>query len=173
MWHGKSDIIRCSVLTATNMKMTVFWDVAPCSLVEINRRFGDAYCHIIVLMMEAVSTSETSVKLYQTTRRNISEDSLHHQGDDEVVSTSERSSFLPTYPAQHPRRQSSSSGRVIRNSKDWLIHSIIADLCTRLRYIPLSALQTDPRRGLYCTRFFKYLFAQRPLPSPDNTEKRR
>jgi hypothetical protein len=30
---------------------------------------------MIVLMMEAVSTSETSVNLYQTTRRNISEDS--------------------------------------------------------------------------------------------------
>jgi hypothetical protein len=26
------------------MKMTVFWDVAPCSLVEIYRRFRGAYC---------------------------------------------------------------------------------------------------------------------------------
>jgi hypothetical protein len=26
------------------MKMTVFWYVAPCSLVEIYRRFRDAYC---------------------------------------------------------------------------------------------------------------------------------
>jgi hypothetical protein len=25
------------------LKMTVFWDLAPCSLVEINRRFRDAY----------------------------------------------------------------------------------------------------------------------------------
>jgi hypothetical protein len=24
--------------------MTVFWDVAPCSLVEIDRRFSGAYC---------------------------------------------------------------------------------------------------------------------------------
>jgi hypothetical protein len=26
------------------MKMTVFWDVAPCSLVEVDRRFRGAYC---------------------------------------------------------------------------------------------------------------------------------
>jgi hypothetical protein len=26
------------------LKMTVFWDVAPCSLVEIARCFRDAYC---------------------------------------------------------------------------------------------------------------------------------
>jgi hypothetical protein len=46
------------------MKMTVFWDVAPCNLVGR-----------IALMMEAASTSETSVNFYQTTRRNIPEDS--------------------------------------------------------------------------------------------------
>jgi hypothetical protein len=39
------------------LKVTVFWDVAPCSLVEVYRRF----------------VSETSVDFYQTTRRNISE----------------------------------------------------------------------------------------------------
>jgi hypothetical protein len=44
--------------------MTVFWDVAPSSVVEL-----------IAMMMEAESTSETSVNFYQTTRRNIPEDS--------------------------------------------------------------------------------------------------
>jgi hypothetical protein len=48
--------------------MTVFRDAAPCSLVDTDRRSTGA------LMMEAVSTSETSVNLYQTTRRNIPED---------------------------------------------------------------------------------------------------
>jgi hypothetical protein len=43
------------------MNMAVFWDVAPCSLVA--------------LMVEAVSSFETSVNIYQTARRNISEDS--------------------------------------------------------------------------------------------------
>jgi hypothetical protein len=28
----------------SSQKMTVFWDVAPCSLVEIERRFRGAYC---------------------------------------------------------------------------------------------------------------------------------
>jgi hypothetical protein len=27
------------------MDLTVFWDVVPCSLVEIDRRFKGAYCH--------------------------------------------------------------------------------------------------------------------------------
>jgi hypothetical protein len=56
------------------MKMTVFWNVALYSLVEIYRRFKGAYC-LIILMMEAVSTSEILADLYQTTRRNIPEDS--------------------------------------------------------------------------------------------------
>jgi sorbitol-specific phosphotransferase system component IIA len=43
------------------MKMTVFWDV------------------VIIPMMEAVSTSEMLVNFYQTTRRNIPEDSLLHE----------------------------------------------------------------------------------------------
>jgi hypothetical protein len=55
--------VRFQVLTAANMKIIVFWDVAPCSLVEV------------ALMTEAESTSETSVNFYQTTRLNIPEDS--------------------------------------------------------------------------------------------------
>jgi hypothetical protein len=27
-----------------NTKMTAFWDISPNSVVEPNRRFGDAYC---------------------------------------------------------------------------------------------------------------------------------
>jgi hypothetical protein len=44
--------------------MIVFWDVAPCTLVA--------------LMMEAANTSKTSIYFYQTTRRNIPEDSPLH-----------------------------------------------------------------------------------------------
>jgi hypothetical protein len=62
--------LRFEVLTAASMKMTVFWDVAPCSLVEVYRCF-----RAIVLMMEAVNTSETSVYFNQTTRSNILEES--------------------------------------------------------------------------------------------------
>jgi hypothetical protein len=42
--------------------MTLFWDDDE---------------SIIALMMEAKSTSETSVNFYQTTQRNMPEDSLH------------------------------------------------------------------------------------------------
>jgi hypothetical protein len=57
--------VRFQVLTAESMRMIVFWDAAPCSL--------------IVLLMEAASTSETSVNFYETTRRNIPEDSHLHK----------------------------------------------------------------------------------------------
>jgi hypothetical protein len=52
------------------MKMAVFWVVARCSLIEVYRRQA--------LMMEAASTSETSVNFYQTTRHNNPEDSHLH-----------------------------------------------------------------------------------------------
>jgi hypothetical protein len=35
---------RFHVLTETSMKMAVFWDVKPYSLVDIDRRFRSAYC---------------------------------------------------------------------------------------------------------------------------------
>jgi hypothetical protein len=50
--------------------MALFWDVA-----------------IIVLMMEAISTSETSVNFYQTTWRNIPENSdLHNHRHENLKS---------------------------------------------------------------------------------------
>jgi hypothetical protein len=61
--NTNSDIVKFQVLTAKCMKMTFLWDVAPCSLVDTDRHFRGA---IIALMMEAVSSSETSVTTYQT-----------------------------------------------------------------------------------------------------------
>jgi hypothetical protein len=66
--------VRFQVLTAASMKMAVFWVVAPCGLVGVYRRFRSA----IALMIEAASTSETSVNFSQTTRRNNPEDSHLH-----------------------------------------------------------------------------------------------
>jgi hypothetical protein len=58
--------------------MAVFWFVAPCSLVEVYRRFRGVYCfHHQGLMMEAAKTSETSEN-YQTTRRSNLEGSHLH-----------------------------------------------------------------------------------------------
>jgi hypothetical protein len=63
--------MRFQVLTAASMKFRVFWDVAPCSPVKVDRRF-------IALMMEAVRTSETSVNFNVTTLHYIPEDSKLH-----------------------------------------------------------------------------------------------
>jgi hypothetical protein len=54
------------------MKIAVFCEVAPCSLVEVYRRFRGAYFLYlqIALVMEAVSSSEAS-------GRNNPEDSHH------------------------------------------------------------------------------------------------
>jgi hypothetical protein len=69
--------VRLQVLMVLRMKLSVFWDITPCSLVGTDRRFGGAYClhhkgihFIIAIMMETASTSETLVSFYQTARRN-------------------------------------------------------------------------------------------------------
>jgi hypothetical protein len=60
----------------------VFWDIAPCSLVEINRRFRGAYClhhqGFFAPMTKAVRTSHASVYFNETTQRYIPEDSHLH-----------------------------------------------------------------------------------------------
>jgi hypothetical protein len=50
----------CQFRASSALKVTAFWDTLPCSLVE-------------GLMIEVVSTSETSIYFYETTRRNIPE----------------------------------------------------------------------------------------------------
>jgi hypothetical protein len=60
------------------MKMADFWVVAPCSLVEVYRRFRGDCCIRYQDDEEALSTSETSVNFYQSTRRNNAEDCHLH-----------------------------------------------------------------------------------------------
>jgi hypothetical protein len=57
------------------LKMPAFWVVALPRLVELYRLFRGACCLHHQNMMEAASTSETSVKFYNTTRRNNPEGS--------------------------------------------------------------------------------------------------
>jgi hypothetical protein len=38
------DIVGFEVLTEVVMKSTIFWDITPCSPLNINRRFGGTYC---------------------------------------------------------------------------------------------------------------------------------
>jgi hypothetical protein len=56
--------------------MIVFEDFAPRSLVEVTD-VSEVFAASINVM-EAASTSETSENFYQTTRRNVSEDSHLH-----------------------------------------------------------------------------------------------
>jgi hypothetical protein len=56
------------------MKKTTFWDIAPCSLVEVDYVSKMINASIIrALIMVPGSTSETSVNFDETTRRNIPE----------------------------------------------------------------------------------------------------
>jgi hypothetical protein len=61
---------RVHVFKQVILWMTPFWDIPPCSLAEVDRRFRGAYCLQGDLIMESVHTSETSV-YFETTRRYI------------------------------------------------------------------------------------------------------
>jgi hypothetical protein len=47
--------VRFEGLTALSMKIAVFWDVTPCSLVDILERFGGTYVSVFM--------SETTMKI--------------------------------------------------------------------------------------------------------------
>jgi hypothetical protein len=70
---AKTCSVRFKVLTAASMTMIAFWDIAPCSTVEVDRRFRGVSCRHQKVTMEAVRTSETSVYFNGTTRRYIPE----------------------------------------------------------------------------------------------------
>jgi hypothetical protein len=65
-----SDVLECSeglpywvrfqVLLAASMKMTAFWVIAPCSLLEVDQGFRGAYC-LCLQPDEAVCTSKTYI----------------------------------------------------------------------------------------------------------------
>jgi hypothetical protein len=73
----RRDIGEISCFHGDEKKMTVFWIVEPCSLVQVYRRFRGAYC-LYHQDDQEVNTSEMSVNFYQTTRRNIREDGHVH-----------------------------------------------------------------------------------------------
>jgi hypothetical protein len=58
--------------------MVVFWDIAPCTLVE-TQQISEMPTAFIVrsmkMIMDEASTSETSMNFYQSTRRNTPEKS--------------------------------------------------------------------------------------------------
>jgi hypothetical protein len=65
------------VPTATSIKMSVFWGIAPCGLRDIGHRLRGPYClhhQGNDLIMEAVSSSEPLVIIYRTKWCNKPED---------------------------------------------------------------------------------------------------
>jgi hypothetical protein len=66
--------------------MAVVWVVAPCTVVEVYRRFRGA-CYIHHQGDQAASTSETSVNIHQTTWRNNPEDSHRENLKSHLFST--------------------------------------------------------------------------------------
>jgi hypothetical protein len=80
--------VRCEVFTAVTMKNVVCWDVTPCGSCK-NRRTSSQRATVargnvapsllilLILMMEMISSFETSV-LTRVTRRHIPEDDIPH-----------------------------------------------------------------------------------------------
>jgi hypothetical protein len=64
--------------TELSEKIVAFWDIASCSLVEVDRRFTGVYCFQHYNPDEAIRTSETSAYFNQTTPRYILERCHHH-----------------------------------------------------------------------------------------------
>jgi hypothetical protein len=72
------------------MKNSIIWDVAACSRIEVNQRFGGIYClHLqeggrhhwllvclpLAFAVESVFFSRISLNVYRSTRRHILEGS--------------------------------------------------------------------------------------------------
>jgi hypothetical protein len=77
-WNVKilvSDLIikirlKIQVITAVNMKMRALWNIAPCSVLEVDRRFRGAY---FIGPQSNEFTSELSINFYKTARCSIPE----------------------------------------------------------------------------------------------------
>jgi hypothetical protein len=66
--------VRFQVFPVAPMRITVFWHVTLCSLIECYQHCGGTCC-LHLLGMEAASTSETSVKIYHTKQHHIQDNS--------------------------------------------------------------------------------------------------
>lgn len=69
-----SCLVTSEVMTAMCMNLAVIWDVAPCSAIEVGRRFSE----VNFMVMDAVRSSQTSANFYQTTWCSSSEDNRFH-----------------------------------------------------------------------------------------------
>jgi hypothetical protein len=56
------------------MKIIIFWDFTPCTLVHTYKLFGGTFCICYEGNMEAAASSPAFIPVYQTTRCYIPED---------------------------------------------------------------------------------------------------
>jgi hypothetical protein len=104
-YNWKFQIARAS--TENDLKCTIFWDITPCSLLKIDRRFGGGLClppdftlvscsvYSSTLKMEATWSSEASVGFQRTSRHYIPEDRTLHNHRCENLKSYISSSVLP------------------------------------------------------------------------------
>jgi hypothetical protein len=64
-------LVRFQVLTVASMKMSVFWDIALCSLADVSEELTAS----IIRVMSDLLSSEILVSIYQTYWCSIPEDS--------------------------------------------------------------------------------------------------
>jgi hypothetical protein len=67
------------LLQTTEEHYTALWNIAPCGLVEVDRRFRGAYCIRRHMMMEVVRKSEMLMYIDENARRYIPEGCVSSQ----------------------------------------------------------------------------------------------
>jgi hypothetical protein len=76
-WRGllavskTSKHVRFQVLTAVSTKMRAFWNIAPCSLVEVDRRFRGAYCLVDKCIRKYLNVVSICIMKIQAQLRNL------------------------------------------------------------------------------------------------------
>jgi hypothetical protein len=68
----EDDVVKFQVLTAANMKMAIFWVVAPCSLVGLIRRFrGETISRFLIRLYLFITILLVSIG-YETVNCSLS-----------------------------------------------------------------------------------------------------
>jgi hypothetical protein len=72
--------VRLELLTVSTVKISVFWDVDPCSLIDCDQHFRGTCClHLedrsSALKMEVAGLFKMLVMIHQATQHDIPEDS--------------------------------------------------------------------------------------------------
>jgi hypothetical protein len=82
---------------SSGLKFRVFWDIMPCSQIDVDRRLRCACCLHHQGDTEAARTSETSVDIDLTTWQYIPEDSELHTRRRENLNLTSSGVFLEFY----------------------------------------------------------------------------